>query len=258
MIHLKTHKEIELMRESSLLVSRTHAELARVIKPGITSMYLDKLAEEFIRDNGGVPGFKCYNGFPNTLCVSQDSQIVHGIPNHQEICEGSILSIDCGVLMNGFYGDSAYTFSVGEISSETQRLLNVTRQALDLGVAEAICGNTIGDIGYSIQKFAESNGYSVVKELVGHGIGKQLHEEPEVPNYGTKKSGKVIENGMVLAIEPMINIGSADIKQGVDGWTIETKDGLPSAHFEYTIAITNDKTEVLSQFSLIDDVLKIN
>ena len=162
------------------------------------------------------------------------------------------------MLMNGFYGDSAYTFSVGEISSETQRLLNVTRQALDLGVAEAIYGNTIGDIGFSIQKFAESNGYSVVKELVGHGIGKQLHEEPEVPNYGAKKSGKVIEDGMVLAIEPMINVGSADIKQGVDGWTIETKDGLPSAHFEYTIAVTKDKTEVLSQFNLIDEVLKIN
>tara|TARA_B110000444_G_scaffold4024_1_gene3757 strand:+ start:349 stop:1128 length:780 start_codon:yes stop_codon:yes gene_type:complete len=257
MIHLKTYQEIELMRESAVLVSRTHAELAKVIRPGITSIYLDSLAEEFIRDNGGVPGFKGYNGFPNTLCISQDHHVVHGIPNNHEIMEGSILSVDCGVVMNGFYGDSAYTFSVGKISDEKQRLLDVTKQALDLGVSEAICGNTIGDIGYSIQKFAESHGYSVVKELVGHGIGKNLHEDPEVPNYGFKNKGKIIEHGMVLAIEPMINIGSADIKQSDDGWTIETKDGLPSAHFEYTIAVTKEKTEVLSQFNLIEDILKL-
>ena len=252
MIYLKTYEEIELMRECAILVSRTHAELAKVIKPGINSLYLDNLAEEFIRDHGATPGFKGYNGFPNTLCVSQDHQVVHGLPSKKEIAEGSILSVDCGVLMNDFYGDSAYTFSVGEISFEKQALLNATKEALDLGVSEAVYGNKIGDIGHTIQKYAESKGYSVVKELVGHGIGKQLHEAPEIPNYGFKNMGEKIDHGMVLAIEPMINLGSAAIQQKSDGWTIETQDGMPSAHFEYTIAVTKDKTEVLSQFNLIE------
>jgi len=255
MIYLKTYKEIDLMKQSSLLVSLTHAELAKVIKPGITSLYLDTLAEEFIRDNGGIPGFKGHNGFPSTLCISQDNEVVHGIPSNREIKEGSILSIDCGVLMNGFYGDSAYTFAVGEISYEKQKLLKITKKALDLGVLAATYGNTIGDIGYTIQNFAESNGFSVVKELVGHGIGKELHESPEVPNYGKRGNGQVLEDGMVLAIEPMFNLGSDSIIQNQDGWTIETKDGLPSAHFEYTIAIKKDKTEVLSSFNLIEDIL---
>ena len=256
MIYLKTHKEIDLMRESSLLVARTHAELAKVIKPGINSLSLDKLAEEFIRDNGGVPAFKGYNSFPYTLCVSADSEVVHGLPSEKVIREGTILSVDCGVLMNGFYGDSAFTYPVGDISNEKVQLLDVTREALDRAVLSATCGNTIGDIGYTIQRFAEDSGYSVVKELVGHGIGQQLHEAPEVPNYGIKGKGTVLEEGMVLAIEPMINIGSAGVLQKKDGWTIVTKDGSPSAHFEYTVAIKKDVTEILSPFTLIENVFK--
>ena len=255
MVYLKTYQEINLMRESSSLVSRTHAELAKVIQPGINSLYLDKIAEEFIRDNGGEPGFKGYNGFPSTLCVSEDNEVVHGIPSNKELSEGSIVSIDCGVLMNGFYGDSAYTFAVGEISDEKQRLLDVTKQALNIGVSAAIYGNTVGDIGFAIQQFTEFKGYSVVKELVGHGIGKKLHESPEVPNYGQQGAGMKLEDGMVLAIEPMVNIGSDGVFQKDDGWTIETKDGLPSAHFEYTVAITKEKTEILSSFNLVEDIL---
>jgi len=255
MVFLKTHKEIDIMRESSLLVARTHAELAKVIRPGITSLYLDSLAEEFIRDNGGVPGFKGYNDFPYTLCVSENEEVVHGMPSNKEIKNGTILSIDCGVLMNGYYGDSAYSFAVGEISKEKKKLLAVTKEALDRGVIAAKCGNTIGDIGFTIQSFVESHGYSVVRDLVGHGIGQKLHESPEVPNYGFKGTGSVLEDGMVLAIEPMINLGSAEIQQKEDGWTIVTKDGQPSAHFEYTIAIKRDKTEILSPFDLIENVL---
>jgi len=258
MIYLKTFEEINLIRESAQLVARTHAELAKIIQPGITSLYLDKIAEEFIRDNGGLPGFKGYNNFPNTLCVSEDNAVVHGIPSNKEIKEGSILSIDCGVIMHDFYGDSAYTFAVGEISEDKKRLLSVTKEALDRGVLAASCGNKIGDIGFSIQDFAESHGYSIVKELVGHGIGKNLHESPEIPNYGEKNSGLILESGMVLAIEPMVNLGTADVIQKADGWTIETSDGLPSAHFEYTIAITKDKTDILSSFSLIEDIIKVN
>jgi methionyl aminopeptidase len=204
MIYLKTHKEIDLMRDSSLLVARTHAELAKFIKPGVTSSYLDKVAEDFIRDNGAVPGFKGYNGFPSTLCVSQDNQVVHGLPSNKEIKEGSILSIDCGVLMNGYYGDSAYTFAVGCVSEEKKRLLDVTKQALNIGVEAAIYGNTTGDIGFAIQQFTESHGYSVVKELVGHGIGKNLHESPEVPNYGKRGSGIKLEDGIVFDRDSLI------------------------------------------------------
>jgi methionyl aminopeptidase len=255
MIHLKTYKEIDLMRESSMLVARTHAELAKLVKPGVTSLYLDKIAEEFIRDNGGVPAFKGYNNFPNTLCISHDNEVVHGLPTKKELLEGTIVSIDCGVLMNDFYGDSAYTYAVGDISSEKHKLLKITKEALNKGVQAAIYGNSIGDIGYAIQNYAESFGYSVVRELVGHGIGKGLHEAPEVPNYGKKGSGKLLEPGMVIAIEPMINMGLADVRQENDGWTIVTKDGLPSAHFEYTVAIKEDETEVLSPFSFIENNL---
>ena len=255
MVALKTYKEIDLMRESSQLVSRPHSELAKFIKPGVTSLYLDQLAEEFIRDNGGLPGFKGYNNFPNTLCVSQDHEVVHGLPSNKSILEGSIVSIDCGVFMNGFYGDAAYTFSVGEISIEKKRLLEVTKKALNIGVLAATCGNTIGDIGFAIQEFTESQGFSVVKELVGHGIGRNLHEDPEVPNYGTKGKGEILKDGMVLAVEPMVNIGSSSVVQKNDGWTILTKDGSPSAHFEYTIAIKKDETEILSPFDAIENVL---
>ncbi|MBJ05431.1 MAG: type I methionyl aminopeptidase [Flavobacteriales bacterium] len=255
MINLKTYKEIDLMRKSSSLVSLTHSEIAKFIKPGVNSLYLDKIAEEFIRDHGGEPGFKGYNGFPNTLCVSKDHEVVHGIPNDQEIDEGVILSIDCGVYMNGFYGDSAYSYPVGNISKDKQKLLDVTKEALQRGVLVANCGNTIGDIGYTIQKYAESNGFSVVKELVGHGIGRNLHESPEVPNYGIKGSGSLLEEGMVIAIEPMINLGSSEVIQKNDGWTIVTKDGLPSAHFEYTVAINKTGPEILSPFNLIEEAL---
>ncbi len=255
MVYLKTYKEIDLMRESSSLVARTHAELAKVIKPGVNLIKLDKLAEEFIRDHGGIPAFKGYNGFPNTLCISRDQEVVHGIPTDIEVEEGAILSIDCGVLMNGFYGDSAYTFPVGDISVKKRQLLDVTKAALKVGVDSAIYGNTTGDIGYAIQQFTEAHGYSIVKELVGHGIGKELHESPEVPNYGMQGSGVLLEHGIVLAIEPMINIGEAAVFKKKDGWTIETQDGLPSAHYEYTVAITKEKTEILSSFNMIEENL---
>ena len=248
-------EKFEKMRVAGNLAARTLDMLTENIKEGISTDYIDKLGYEFIRDNGGLPGFKGYNNFPNTLCVSEDNEVVHGIPSNKEIKEGSILSIDCGVIMHDFYGDSAYTFAVGEISEDKKRLLSVTKEALDRGVLAASCGNTIGDIGFSIQDFAESHGYSVVKDLVGHGIGKNLHEEPEVPNYGLKGTGQVLREGMVLAVEPMVNLGTADVVQKQDGWTIATKDGLPSAHFEYTIAIKKDETEILSPFNLIEDIL---
>ena len=256
MIKLKTYSEIELIRESANLVVQTHAMLAKLIKPGINSLYLDKVAEEFIRDNGGKPGFKGYNNFPFTLCVSPDDQVVHGLPSDEEIKSGTILSIDCGVLMNGFYGDCAYSFAVGELSDEKRKLLDVTKESLERGVIAAKYGNKVGDIGFNIQNFAESNGFSVVKELVGHGIGKQLHEAPEVPNYGNEGTGSILDDGLVIAIEPMINMGSPDIEQKSDGWTIVTKDRAPSAHFEYTVAVKKGKTEVLSPFSIIEDNLK--
>ncbi len=219
---LKTKEEIELIRESSILVSKTLGMLASEINPGITTLKLDKLAEEFIRDNNASPGFLGLYDFPNTLCVSPNSCVVHGIPNDKPIKEGDILSIDCGVLKNGFYGDHAFTFCVGEISEKTKKLLNVTRQALYKGISEFKIGNRIGDIGYAIQKHCESEGFGVVRELVGHGIGRSMHESPEVPNYGKRGRGKKIENGMVIAIEPMINMGSHKIKQLDDGWSIST------------------------------------
>ncbi len=255
MIMLKTKKDIDFIRKSSSLLVRTHAELAKVIKPGVSSIFLDNLAEEFIRDNGGFPAFKGYNNFPNTLCVSPDSEIVHGIPNKKNIESGTILSVDCGVIKDGYFSDCAFTYEVGEISNENKKLLEVTRKCLDLAVSVANVGNHLGDIGYTIQNYAEFFGFSVVRELVGHGVGKALHELPEVPNYGKKGTGEVIESGFVLAIEPMINLGTKDIVTLNDGWTIKTRDGKPSAHFEYTVAITKEGTEILSPFNLIDQSL---
>ena len=255
MIMLKTKKDIDFIRKSSSLLVKTHAELAKVIKPGISSMFLDNLAEEFIRDNGGIPAFKGYNNFPNTLCVSPDSEIVHGIPNKKNIESGTILSVDCGVIKDGYFSDCAFTYEVGEISNENKKLLEVTRKCLDLAVSVANVGNHLGDIGYTIQNYAEFFGFSVVRELVGHGVGKALHESPEVPNYGEKGTGDLIESGFVLAIEPMINLGTKDIVTLNDGWTIKTRDGKPSAHFEYTVAITKEGTEILSPFNLIDQSL---
>lgn len=255
MIYLKTEDEIALLKESSLLVGKTLAELARLIKPGVTTLQLDKVAEEFIRDHGAEPAFKGYHGFPGSICASPNEVVVHGIPNDTPLQEGDIISIDCGVKMNGFYGDSAYTFAVGEISPEVQKLMQVTKECLDKAIAVAIAGNRIGDIGYAVQQHAEANGYSVVREMVGHGLGKSLHEEPEVPNYGKRGSGVKLSEGMVLAIEPMINMGKKNIMQLKDGWTIVASDKQPSAHYEHDVVIRKGKAEVLSTFEYIEKVL---
>jgi|TARA_B110001454_G_scaffold214015_1_gene233163 methionyl aminopeptidase len=252
MIHYKSEEEIDLVRESSLLVAKTHAEIARLIKPGISTLALDLIAEEFIRDNGGVPAFKGYNGFPSTLCMSPNEQVVHGIPNNNFLSNNSILSVDCGVYMNGYYGDSAYTYAVGQVDDEVKNLLRVTKESLYKGIEKAIIGNRIGDISFAIQDHAEKYGYSIVRELVGHGLGKRLHEGPEVPNYGRRGSGIKIKKGLVIAIEPMINMGTRDILQHSDGWTITTLDSKPSAHFEHTIAVRNGKAEILSSFEEIE------
>ncbi|HSV87999.1 MAG TPA: type I methionyl aminopeptidase [Bacteroidales bacterium] len=258
MIQYKTDQEIELIRESSLLVSKTLAEVARHIKPGITTQHLDKVAEEFIRDHGATPGFKGYNGFPFALCVSPNEVVVHGFPSKKELKEGEILSIDCGVLKNGFYGDSAFTFAIGEVSDALKRLLKVTFHCLTLGIEKAVEGNSLGDISGAIQSFAEREGFSVVRELVGHGIGRNLHEAPEVPNFGKMGQGLKLKEGLVVAIEPMINMGQRYVKQDSDGWTIRTKDRKPSAHYEHTVAIKKGRSEVLSTFSYIEEALKGN
>jgi methionyl aminopeptidase len=256
MIFYKTGEEIERIKKSSLLVGKTLAEVAKIIKPGVTTLDLDKVAEEFIRDNKAIPGFLGYGGFPNTLCTSVNSAVVHGIPNDKPLDDGDIVSVDCGVLMDEFYGDSAYTFEVGEVSDEIKKLLRITKESLDLAVQQTRSGNRIGDIGFAVQNHAESNGYGVVRELVGHGLGKSLHEKPEVPNYGKKGRGHKMKPGLVLAIEPMINLGKKEITQLDDGWTILTKDNLPSAHFEHDVAISRDGSpEVLSSFEEIEKVL---
>ena len=256
MIYYKTEEEIELVRKSSLLVAKTHAEIAGLIKPGVTTLALDKIAEEFIRDNGGVPAFKGYGGFPNTLCMSPNDQVVHGIPNDRVLEDGEILSVDCGVVMNGYFGDSAFTYEVGDVDDETKQLLKVTKESLYKGIEMAVSGNRIGDIGYAVQKHAESCGYGVVRELVGHGVGKNLHESPEVPNYGRRGRGAKLQEGLVIAIEPMINMGTRKIMQHNDGWTITTIDNKPSAHFEHTIVVRKGKAEILSSFEEIEK--KIN
>lgn len=258
MIYYKTSEEIELIRKSSLLVSKTLAEVARIIRPGITTIEIDAVAEEFIRSHGGIPAFKGYDKYPNTLCISVDYHVVHGIPNKRELKEGEIVSVDCGVLMNGFYGDSAYTFAVGEIKPEIQKLLKVTRESLDKGIEKAVVGMRIGDIGSAVQEHAESNGFSCVRELVGHGIGRGLHEKPEVPNYGKRGSGLKLQEGLVIAIEPMINMGKSAVIQENDGWTIATKDKMPSAHFEHTVAVMKGKADLLTTFSYIEDEVLIN
>ena len=258
MIKVKTREEIEIMRESALVVSRTLGILASEVKPGVTTLFLDKIAEEYIRSQDAIPGFLGLYDFPNTLCMSPNAQVVHGIPNDIPLQEGDIISIDCGALKNGFYGDHAYTFAVGEIEEETQKLLEVTKQSLYEGIRELKAGNRIGDVGYAIQKYCEDRGYGVVRELVGHGLGKKMHEDPEMPNYGKRGRGKKLINGMVVAIEPMINMGTHRINQLSDGWTILTKDGKPSAHFEHDIAIINGKPELLSTFKYIYEALGIN
>ena len=258
MIHYKSEEEIDLVRESSLLVAKTHAEIASLIKPGISTLELDNIAEEFIRDNGGKPAFKGYNGFPCTLCASPNEIVVHGIPDKKPISEGSVLSIDCGVLMNGFYGDSAYTYEVGEVDEETKKLLRVTKESLYEGIKCAVAGKRMGDIGSSIQKHAEENNFGVVREMIGHGIGRSLHESPEVPNYGKQGSGIKLKKGLVIAIEPMINMGLRGIVQQSDGWTITTVDKKPSAHFEHTIVVREGAAEILSSFKEIEKILNKN
>ena len=256
-IILKSFEEIELMRESAQLVSKTLGLLAKEIKPGITTLYLDKIAEEFIRDNDAEPGFLGMYDFPNTLCVSPNYEVVHGIPNKKPLQDGDIVSIDCGVLKNGFYGDHAYTFKIGEVTHEIQKLLDTALESLYLGIREFKEGNRVGDISYAIQKHNESNGYGVVRELVGHGLGKDLHESPEIPNFGKKGNGKKFVNGMVIAIEPMINMGTEKVNFLSDGWTVETADKLPSVHFEHDVAMINGKPLLLSTFDFIYDALGI-
>lgn len=254
-IFYKTEEEIELIRESSLLVGKTLAEVAKIIKPGVTTLDLDKVAEEFIRDNGAIPGFLGMYDFPNTLCTSLNAAVVHGIPNDKPLRDGDIISVDCGVLKNGFYGDVAYTFEVGEVAPEIKKLLQVTKECLDKAIEAAVAGNRIGDIGFAVQSHAEGSGFGVVRELVGHGLGKDLHEAPEVPNYGKRGTGLMLKEGMVIAIEPMINMGVRNVIQDKDGWTIVTKDGKPSAHFEHDVVVRKGKAEVLSSHKLIEEVL---
>lgn len=257
-IVLKTSEEIELMRESALIVSKTLGMLAAEIQPGITTLALDAMAETFIRDHEAEPGFLGLYDFPNTLCISPNTQVVHGIPNNAPLQEGDIISIDCGALKNGFYGDHAYTFAVGGIDPATEKLLRITKESLYVGIDAFRAGNRIGDLGYAIQNYCEKEGYGVVRELVGHGLGINMHEGPEVPNYGRRGRGKKFVNGMVLAIEPMINAGTHRIKQLKDGWTILTADGKPSAHFEHNVALVDGKPELLSTFQYIYDALGID
>lgn len=254
-IYYKSLEEIELIRESSLLVSKTLAEVAKIIKPGVTTLSLDKMAYEFIKDHGAIPAFLNYGGFPNSLCISPNEQVVHGFPNDHVIKEGDLISVDCGVIKNNYFGDSAYTFSIGEVDAEKQKLCKVTQECLNLAIEKAVVGMRVGDIAFAVQGHAETNGFGVVRELVGHGVGIKLHEKPEVPNYGKRGSGIKLEEGMVIAIEPMINAGKAGVKFWSDGWTVTTVDNKPSAHFEHTVAIKRGKADVLSTFSLIEEVL---
>ena len=255
MVHLKSPEQIELLRESSLLVGKTLAEVAKWMKPGVTTQKLDSIAEEFIRDHDAVPGFKGYKGFPATLCVSVNEQVVHGIPSDRVIKNGDIISVDCGVIKNKYYGDSAYTFPVGEVDENVKKLMEVTKASLYEGIEAAIAGNRIGDIGYAIQSYVEMHSFSVVRELVGHGLGKKLHEKPEVMNYGRRGNGMKLKEGLVICIEPMINLGGRQVFQEADGWTVRTADRMPSAHYEHAIAVKKDKADILSTFKYIEEVL---
>ncbi|MHC2993185.1 methionine aminopeptidase [Pontibacter sp. HJ8] len=254
MVFYKTEEEIELIRQSALILSKAHGEIALLIKEGVSTATLDKRAEEFINDNGAVPSFKNYNGFPYSLCISVNSTVVHGMPGNYILNDGDVISVDAGVYYKGFHSDCAYTHAVGEVSEEVAQLLTVTKESLYRGIDKAVVGSRIGDVGFAIQQYAESFGYGVVRELVGHGIGKSLHESPEVPNYGKRGQGLRLQDGLVLAIEPMINLGTRYIVQEDDGWTIRTRDNKPSAHFEHTVVIRKDKAEVLTTFDYIDKV----
>lgn len=256
MIHYKTSEEVQIIKKGAQILGKAHGEVAKHIKEGVKTSFLDKIAEEYIRDNNGVPSFKGYNGFPSSLCISVNEVVVHGFPSSYVLKDGDIISVDCGVFHQGFHSDSAYTYPVGEVSPQVLSLLKATKDSLYLGIEKAVFGNRIGDIGFSIQKFVEAKGYTVVRELVGHGLGKNLHEAPEVPNYGKRGSGPLLKAGMVLAIEPMVNLGTRNIVQERDGWTIRTADRKQSAHYEHTVAIFEDRTEILTTHQYIEENFK--
>lgn len=259
MINYKTPEEVEIMRQSCLLVGETHAEIIKLIKPGITTSQLDRAAEEFIKSNGATPSFKNYNGYPFATCISVNDAVVHGFPNDNELKDGDVISIDIGVFKNGYHGDSAYTYALGNVSEEVKKLMRITKESLYKGIEKAVAGNRIGDIAYAIQEHTErKNGYGVVRELVGHGLGKKMHEEPQVPNYGKRGSGIKLKEGMVIAIEPMINLGKRNVINDEDGWTIRTQDGKPSAHYEHDVLIKKDKADILSSFTAIEAAEKAN
>jgi len=253
MINLKTAEELQIMKEGAQILGKAHGEIARKVKPGVKTKDLDKLAEEYIRDNGGIPSFKHYNGFPSSLCISVNDVVVHGFPGNYEVKETDIISIDCGVLYKDFHSDSAYTYPLEGVGPETLLLLNRTYESLYRGIAQAKAGNRIGDVSYAIQSYVESFGYGVVRELVGHGVGRKLHEDPEVPNYGKRGKGVKIIAGMVFAIEPMINRGTKNVVQDNDGWTVRTADHMPSAHFEHTVAVTESETVILTTHEYIEE-----
>ena len=256
MIHYRTDKEIELLRKAALLVGKTLGEVGKHIRPGIRTIELDRIAEEYIRDNGAIPAFKGYGGFPGSLCISVNDAVVHGIPGNYELKDGDIVSVDCGTILDGYVGDSAYTFTVGEVSEEIKLFLQRSKESLYKGIEQAVAGNRIGDIGYAIQSYVEQFGYGVGRELVGHGVGRKLHEDPQVPNYGKRGTGTKLSEGIVIAIEPMVTFGKRDIIQERDGWTIKTKDRMPAAHFEHDVAIRNGKAEILSSFEWIEEINK--
>lgn len=261
MIHYKTKAEVELMRESSLLVSKTLAEVAKIIRPGISTLEIDKIAETFIRDHGAEPSFKGYGKppFPFACCISVNDAVVHGFPTNEPLKDGDIVSVDVGVFKNGFHGDSAYTFAIGEIKPEVKKLLGDTKTSLYKGIEKAVHGNRVGDIAFAIQNYTEKErGYGVVRELVGHGLGRHLHEEPQVPNYGKRGSGAKLKEGMVIAIEPMINLGTKNVYHDKDGWTIRTEDGKPAAHYEHNVCIQKGKADILSSFTEIEAAEKAN
>lgn len=259
MIYYKTQAEVELMRESSLLVSATLAEVARLLKPGMTTLEVDAIAEKFILDNGAVPNFKNYKGYPFATCISVNDAVVHGFPNDIPLKDGDVVSVDCGVYKNGYHGDSAYTFAISSISDEVKQLLRVTKESLNLGIEKAVTNNRVGDISFAIQEYTEKkHKYGVVRELVGHGLGRSLHEDPQVPNYGKRGSGQKLRDGLVIAIEPMINLGKKEVFYDDDGWTVRTKDGLPSAHYEHNVCVRKGTADVLSSFTEIEKNEKAN
>lgn len=259
MVYFKTDHEISIIKQNGILLGKAHAEVAKAVKAGVTTSQLNKIAEEYLQDHQAHPSFKGYvvsgKKFPSALCISVNDVVVHGLPSNYELVDGDIVSIDCGVYLNGFHADSAYTYAVGEISDDIKALLKTTKESLYLGISKAIEGMRVGDVSFEVQNYCEKKGYTIVRELVGHGVGKNLHEDPEVPNYGKRGAGPKLKEGMVMAIEPMVNLGSKYVKAGSDGWTIKTKDGKPSAHFEHTIAIRKGKAEILTTFQYIEEVL---